>query len=69
MSRSHEQGADVVICTYRVKAGKEEAFLDLLRRHWPRLKDLGLVRGEPSRVYRGGDDGGVCQSRLERPRG
>ena len=33
----------IAICTYRVKKGKEDEFLGLLRRHWPALRDGGLV--------------------------
>jgi len=41
-----------VICTYRVRADAEAEFLDLLRRHWDTLHDLGFVTDEPSAVYR-----------------
>ena len=41
-----------VICTYRVRADAEEAFLDLLRRHWLTLHELGFVTDETSVVYR-----------------
>jgi len=45
---------------YRVKGGKEDEFIALLRRHWPTLRDLGLVEGRPSPVYRGtGESGGT----------
>ena len=46
----------IAICTYRVKAGKEEEFLKLLRRHWPTLRDLGFVEETPSEIYRGIDE-------------
>lgn len=48
----------VVICTYRVRKGQEDAFLELLGRHWPTLRKLGLVAGEPSQIYRGEDASG-----------
>src|SRR4051812_48662357 len=41
-----------VICTYRVQAGADDRFLDLLRRHWPTLHELGVVTDEPAAVYR-----------------
>jgi hypothetical protein len=41
-----------------VKTGREEEFLSLLRRHWPTLRDLGLVTGTPSQVFRGTDASG-----------
>jgi hypothetical protein len=41
-----------VICTYRVRADDEPAFLDLLARHWRTLRELGFVTGEPSVIYR-----------------
>ncbi|MFC3078590.1 hypothetical protein ACFODL_10880 [Phenylobacterium terrae] len=40
-----------VICTYRVKAGARDAFLDLLRRHWPTLRDAGLATDQPALVF------------------
>lgn len=56
---SHEsQTRSVAICTYRVKGGKEDEFLALLRRHWPTLRDLGMVDEEPSLVFRGTDETG-----------
>jgi quinol monooxygenase YgiN len=47
-----------VICQYRVREGKEEAFVRLLRRHWPTLADLGVVTDEAARAYRGADEKG-----------
>ncbi|MHC4934387.1 MAG: hypothetical protein ACYTGV_19615, partial [Planctomycetota bacterium] len=46
---------DTVICTYRIQAGKEEAFLELLKIHWPTLQRLGLATDEAARVFRGRD--------------
>jgi hypothetical protein len=43
---------ETVICTYRARVETEAAFLNLLRRHWTTLHDLGFVSDEPSRVYR-----------------
>lgn len=45
--------SQIVICTYRVKAGKEPEFLKLLAKHWPTLKRLDLVEPEPRMVLRG----------------
>lgn len=45
--------ANTVICHYRVAAGHEPAFEALLRRHWPTLRELGLVTDEPPRHYKG----------------
>lgn len=46
------------LCLYRVKAGSEDAFEALLRKHWPTLRAAGLATGTPSRIYRGtGDEG------------
>jgi hypothetical protein len=50
--------ACVAICTYRVRVGKEEEFLGLLRRHWPTLRDCGFVDETPSQVYKGNDESG-----------
>ena len=55
-SFSAKRTPEVVICTYRIKSGHEEAFLKLLARHWPTLKHQGLVAGKPSVVYRGMDE-------------
>lgn len=44
-----------VIGTFRVRAEAEDEFAALLGRHWPTLRDLGFVTGEPSRIYRSVD--------------
>ncbi|MHC4223103.1 MAG: putative quinol monooxygenase [Planctomycetota bacterium] len=46
---------NTVICTYRIKSGKEQDFLELLKIHWPTLHRLGLVTEEEARVFRGRD--------------
>jgi len=46
---------ETVICTYRVKKGKEAAFLRKISRHWPTLRKLKLVTSEPPMVFRGTD--------------
>jgi len=48
----------VAMCTYRIQQGKEDQFVGLLRRHWPTLRDLGLVEKAPPPVFRGIDDSG-----------
>lgn len=47
--------AQVVVCTYRVKAGREKEFIVLLKRHWPTLQKLGLVHEQPRIALRGRD--------------
>jgi quinol monooxygenase YgiN len=49
---------NTVVCTYRVKKGKEAAFRRLLKRHWPTLRRRGLVEDERPRHYRGSDGPG-----------
>jgi hypothetical protein len=44
MAKSSDQ---IVICTYRVKAGCEQDFIVLLKHHWPTLYRLGMVREQP----------------------
>lgn len=44
-----------VVCSYRVKAGKERQFRKLLDRHWPTLKRLGPVASPPRLIGRGID--------------
>ena len=50
------RGAEVVICTYRIKKGHERAFLKKLARHWPTLKRQGFATGRPPVIFRGVDD-------------
>jgi len=45
----------VVVCTYRVKAGREREFVELLKRHWPTLRKLGLVHEQPRMALQGRD--------------
>jgi len=45
----------VVVCTYRVKAGREQDFIALLKRHWPTLRKLGLVHDQPRMALQGSD--------------
>jgi hypothetical protein len=45
--------AHKVICHYRVAAGNEAAFEELLHRHWPTLHKLGLVTDEPPQQFKG----------------
>lgn len=42
----------IVVCTYRVKRGREAAFAALLKRHWPTLKRMGLVAPAPRLMLR-----------------
>ena len=43
----------IVVCTYRVKAGCDAEFRKLLRKHWPTLDRLGVVAPQPRLVLRG----------------
>ena len=46
------------ICTYRVKPGARDAFVELLRRHWPALHEAGLATDTPAIFFEaevGGD--------------
>ena len=52
MTKSNSQ---VVVCSYRVKPGREHNFIDLLKRHWPTLKNLGLVDDQPRIALQGCD--------------
>jgi hypothetical protein len=47
---------ETVICTYRVRPDAEDEFVDLLRRHWETLHDLGFVTDERSRLLRDVDE-------------
>ena len=44
-----------VMCTYRPVEGKEEQLFELVVKHWPVLKEAGLVTDEPAVVYRATD--------------
>jgi len=44
-----------VLCLYRIKEGQETAFRELLRRHWPTLRQAGLATGEPALHYQSQD--------------
>ena len=48
---------ETVICTYRVRPDDEKRFVDLLRRHWNTLHDLGFVTDEDPLVFRALDGG------------
>ncbi|HLI43875.1 MAG TPA: hypothetical protein VKU92_05335 [Acidimicrobiales bacterium] len=47
---------ETVICTYRVRADREGAFVALLARHFDTLAELELVTEEHSTVYRSLDE-------------
>ena len=47
-----------MLCTYRVKDGKESDFLRLLERHWPTLRRVGLATDDPAQVFRSKDKTG-----------
>ena len=46
-----------VICTYRVKAGARDAFLELLKKHWPALRSVGLASETPPMILEAHPDG------------
>jgi hypothetical protein len=48
---------ETVICTYRVRDDVEDRFLQLLRRHWRTLHELGFVTDDESLVFRTKEDG------------
>jgi hypothetical protein len=52
-----ENTSDIVLCTYRVKQGKENDLLKLIAINWQTLNKLGLVAAAPQCVYRGKDKG------------
>jgi hypothetical protein len=49
---------ETVVCLYRVRPGREEQFLSLLGRHWPTLRELGLVSDARPQHYRGAEQDG-----------
>src|SRR3954470_4833232 len=48
-----------MLCTYRVKKGKDQDFLGYLEKHWPTLDRAGLVSGERARILRGVEKSGA----------
>jgi hypothetical protein len=46
------------LCIYRVRKGSEKPFRDLLARHWPTLRRVGLGADIPSVVYQGTEEDG-----------
>ena len=59
--------AETVICTFRVRPVRQEAFDDLIRPHWPTLRDLEMVTETPEQRFVGtdGDGGPVVVSIFE----
>lgn len=47
----------IAIAQYRVKAGAEEKFKDILRRHTSTLRTLGLITDRPVQMYVGAEKG------------
>jgi hypothetical protein len=47
---------ETVICTYRVRPADEQAFTDLLGRHWSTLRELGFVTDDESQIFRSADE-------------
>src|SRR5688500_18418703 len=54
----HEDVGNIAVCRFVVKPGNEQAFEELLARHYPTLDRLGLVEREPHLTLRGKDDKG-----------
>jgi len=50
---------EIVICTYRVRRGREAEFERLLARHWPTLRSLDLVTDRPPQHFRGSEEDGA----------
>lgn len=48
-----------MICTYRVKKGKDGEFLSYLRKHWATLNRVGLVSAERARIWKGVEKSGA----------
>jgi hypothetical protein len=55
MSAMPKTNDQIVVCTYRVKAGCERDFIGFLTRHWPTLRKLGLVHELPRMALQGRD--------------
>jgi hypothetical protein len=44
-----------MLCLYRPRKGKEAAFAELLRTHWPALRGAGLASPRPPELFRARD--------------
>ena len=45
----------LTLVEYIPKSGWEEPLLDLVRQHWPTLRELGLATSSPAEVFRATD--------------
>ena len=52
MASEENPAQNTVMATYRLAEGAEQGFLDLLRRHWHVLNDLGMVEPAAPQIYR-----------------
>lgn len=43
----------IVVCLYRVRRGREDEFTELLKRHGPNLRTLGLATDDPPQYLSG----------------
>jgi hypothetical protein len=50
-----ESSPVTMLVIYRIKSGKEDGFLPLLKNHWSTLDQAGLVTPEPARAWRAVD--------------
>jgi hypothetical protein len=50
----------IAVCTYRVMRGKEDAFRQLVMKHYPALRALELVEEQPHLVLAGRDEADGC---------
>ena len=48
-----------MLCTYRVKKGKDKEFLAYLEKHWATLDSAGLVSPEKAKIWRGVEKSGA----------
>ena len=42
-----------MLVMYRVKPGREEEFVPLLKKHWPALQSVRLSTDKPAQMFRG----------------
>ena len=56
--------AETVMVTYRAKAGREVALMQVITRHWSTVRRLNLVRESPHLVVRNHEGGNVLLIEL-----
>ena len=55
MIPEQKPGPVAMVVTYRAKRGHEDALLQLVKKHWPVVSQLGLATTTPARIWKATD--------------